>query len=320
MVLKGPSPIASHESMLRLARRALVFLVLGAMLTILSSWAIHAVQFRRAWLGSMSSGSFDRPPTNVELIDGSTAVSSQPAVSLKPQWVTWEPSDTSGAQRHLWNELDIDAAWRSSRTPPTELDPLPREPFPGKPYFALRPRFGWRSGISTIFSKRSEWAEATQKRTDHTDTETLLIYRVGWPFHAMQVATYSVERESEDVWPNLRLLGFSHGPRRTTLVAVPKHSFNAGLELWTRPNPSSTGSFSWSAGPGPLDRFALPMAPLGAGYAANTLVFAVLVGVLWQIPARVRWLHRRLKGRCTRCGYDITGLTTCPECGHSAAP
>lgn len=63
----------------------------------------------------------------------------------------------------------------------------------------------------------------------------------------------------------------------------------------------------------------LPLRPLWPGFAANTVVYAIVVAMVWRGPGRVRgWLRRR-HGRCAGCGYDLAGLasgTTCPECGE----
>jgi hypothetical protein len=50
--------------------------------------------------------------------------------------------------------------------------------------------------------------------------------------------------------------------------------------------------------------------------------WAVLAGLLFMTRLLlevvvVRWLPRRIPGRCARCGYDLTGNVSgrCPECG-----
>lgn len=47
------------------------------------------------------------------------------------------------------------------------------------------------------------------------------------------------------------------------------------------------------------------------GNVAVALGFATLVSI-----ARIgRFYHQRRRGRCVRCGYELSGLVRCPECG-----
>jgi hypothetical protein len=67
-----------------------------------------------------------------------------------------------------------------------------------------------------------------------------------------------------------------------------------------------------------LGRIGLPLFPLWPGFALNTIFYAALAWILWQIPLALRRHRRRRAGRCTRCNYDLKGLppgSPCPECG-----
>ncbi len=62
----------------------------------------------------------------------------------------------------------------------------------------------------------------------------------------------------------------------------------------------------------------LPGDPVWTGFTLNTLLYA---SILFLATGGVRKLkqHRRFsRGLCPRCAYDLTGLTTCPECGRPA--
>jgi hypothetical protein len=63
----------------------------------------------------------------------------------------------------------------------------------------------------------------------------------------------------------------------------------------------------------PHDR--LPLTPLHAGFAINTLFYAAILALPMSVfPVRRRLRARR--GRCPTCGYDRAGLKgDCPECG-----
>lgn len=60
----------------------------------------------------------------------------------------------------------------------------------------------------------------------------------------------------------------------------------------------------------------LPSIPIWPGVLANTLVYSTLwlAGVLSLM--RLKTAVRRRRGLCPACGYDLTGTTSCPECGH----
>lgn len=66
------------------------------------------------------------------------------------------------------------------------------------------------------------------------------------------------------------------------------------------------------------------------GYARNLWSLALWAALLWSlrwvpsIPRRIRAANqqrlahaRTARGQCPRCGYDLKGLTLCPECGQS---
>ncbi len=63
------------------------------------------------------------------------------------------------------------------------------------------------------------------------------------------------------------------------------------------------------------DAIRIPLLPIWPGLAANTAIFASL----WAIPTltipAIRRHRRARAGRCHACGYDITTLPRCPECG-----
>ena len=62
-----------------------------------------------------------------------------------------------------------------------------------------------------------------------------------------------------------------------------------------------------------------PLRPIPFGILINTAVFggAMFVG-LFVVPAFTRRLIRARRGRCPRCGYDLTDSPgACPECGRT---
>jgi len=61
---------------------------------------------------------------------------------------------------------------------------------------------------------------------------------------------------------------------------------------------------------------ALPLYPIWRGLAAGTVVFSLVILAVHQVAGNANRLRRPRLGRCSYCGYDLTGITgPCPECG-----
>lgn len=101
-------------------------------------------------------------------------------------------------------------------------------------------------------------------------------------------------------------------------AGLPLHAFHAWTDDWRTPRtpqtPPGASALHW--------RFAVdirgtvfPYRPMPLGFTVNTLLYAALLFLL-TLGLSVFKRRRRLRGGlCVRCGYDITGLTACPECG-----
>jgi len=63
----------------------------------------------------------------------------------------------------------------------------------------------------------------------------------------------------------------------------------------------------------------LPYYPLWPGFIANTLIYAALWWLLFTGLVAARRARRVRRGLCTRCAYDLRGVTlgVCPECGQA---
>jgi hypothetical protein len=62
----------------------------------------------------------------------------------------------------------------------------------------------------------------------------------------------------------------------------------------------------------------LPCRVVASGLATGSLFYAVPWWVVLLVPGEVIRRHRRRRGLCLACGYDLRGLTVganCPECG-----
>jgi hypothetical protein len=61
----------------------------------------------------------------------------------------------------------------------------------------------------------------------------------------------------------------------------------------------------------------LPTAPIWPGFAINTLLYGVILWLLFAATGMVRRRRRIERGLCPRCTYDLRGALAdgCPECG-----
>jgi len=118
-------------------------------------------------------------------------------------------------------------------------------------------------------------------------------------------------------------VGTAGGWPRRSLIAVQSKRFAGHPDAELRPIPPS---FIAPRGLLPNERWfhasrnCVPLSPLAAGFAINTLFYtAILALPLSVFPIRRRLRTRR--GRCLKCGYDLAGLVSadaaapCPECG-----
>lgn len=65
----------------------------------------------------------------------------------------------------------------------------------------------------------------------------------------------------------------------------------------------------------------IPLAPMPAGLAINTLFWGGIPAALGLTFAGGGAVRRRRRGWCVACGYDLAGSPgACPECGRGVAP
>lgn len=70
---------------------------------------------------------------------------------------------------------------------------------------------------------------------------------------------------------------------------------------------------SWGA-----DYRTMPIFPIWSGLLVNTALYASLVWLATFGLGIARRAKRTRRGRCAECGYELAGLTKCPECGTEA--
>lgn len=117
-------------------------------------------------------------------------------------------------------------------------------------------------------------------------------------------------------WPLLAL----RSTGRADLVAGPpnEHGLPTSIDTHEQAWDAIVIPWPWPGQPHRWtpDTLALPYRPL-PGLAINTIVFAMLWGVVLFAPGAARRAMRRALNRCTACGYALGGQPQpgCPECG-----
>ncbi len=93
---------------------------------------------------------------------------------------------------------------------------------------------------------------------------------------------------------------------------------------WVRRFSDGTDRRRWAIdlggtqGPIGLPR-ALPLRPIPIGFFVDSLLYATCVWLMLSVPFDVRRMIRCKRGRCMKCGYDLSHAVhdVCPECGVS---
>ncbi len=131
---------------------------------------------------------------------------------------------------------------------------------------------------------------------DAVPVETYMAF--GWPFPALHYRVVTNKEAPGHLFFEPVTMVFPNNPEPEWLVGG-----RSGL----RGN-------SWLGLPGRH----LPLSPSPLGFIANTLLASV---VIWLVAGGWKDVHRVMRlrrGSCVRCGYDMRGLSVCPECGLSA--
>lgn len=152
----------------------------------------------------------------------------------------------------------------------------------------------WGPGIrSDLISEQIWMGSSLGMTTDGRRQWTITHVRVGFPMYAMRWLDFASHLPGEHAGP----------VRRAWLMGVNVESSLARLIPARR-----------------VDR-RLPLRPIAAGFAVNTLFYAAMAWGGWAGARAIRGAARRRKGLCEHCGYPRPapragpGVERCPECG-----
>ncbi len=181
-------------------------------------------------------------------------------------------------------------AWAVQRADVTGATALHRRVEQDGRWFPGAVRIPWWSRANTAPTPE-EVERQVQTQGDWMVTEVAY----GWPFKSFRY---------EHVWTT-HPVGFSG--RLYYFKEV-----RGGLIL-VQP-PAGATSYRWRQ-----SMHAMPLEPIGAGFAANALLFGFAVWLPFQVRRVLRLRFRRRRGLCGECGYDLRGhgseTIRCPECG-----
>lgn len=93
------------------------------------------------------------------------------------------------------------------------------------------------------------------------------------------------------------------------------NAIRSGIEITI---PSSMGIALRGNGPRTQRWTMLPLQPLPLGFTINTLFYASLLAAPVLGFATLKRRRRAKRGLCIGCGYEVTGVDVCPECGRQA--
>jgi len=169
-------------------------------------------------------------------------------------------------------------------------------------YFAHHRAFGFHS-FTTISGPSDFGLDVGVK---HAPPEKLMPAWVGEDFLVRDLPVDTIESETwvASGWP------------RVSMVYLNGMSMDFVPGTVTTPRQSWRWSLKIDSILGQTGR--LPLRPLWPGFLISTLVYASACWLLLATPGGVRRWRRKQRGLCSLCGYDLSGLETCPECGETA--
>jgi hypothetical protein len=145
-------------------------------------------------------------------------------------------------------------------------------------------------------------ADAVTERVSSTTTNLFQTHVPSWSrLHLESDLEWTIAIEDGRGWPSIALCS------ETNMVMLPSggHSGTVQFGIATR----RTGD--------PRLYRVMPLRPIWAGFAINTIFYAAILWGMFALPLALRRRRRVKRGLCPACGYDLRGSASqnCPECG-----
>lgn len=179
-----------------------------------------------------------------------------------------------------WAPLPAAATFQKLKEGPLDRVWMRPPDWPAPNVIARRTAIGRENWQFNYFADVSGSAQVTGDYATH-------LFRVGWPFLTLENSTGYRDGAGPlaDYWGQ-RTLVFPDRVR-------PAWTFRMGREYATY----------------------IPTRPMWMGIVFNTIIYATLVGSSILLLGHLRRVRRRRRVLCVRCGYPVSGIAMCPECG-----
>lgn len=152
---------------------------------------------------------------------------------------------------------------------------------------------------SRVYAK-NPWPRSVERLNYFSELRPLLVMEetyAGWPAYALR----------------MQILDFVRPRTAVTHRALrPSSLRRQRIITWSIPLPMQVALTAnlWQTS-------ALPVVPVWPGFLINSVFWGALVTILVWLKCDLPQVIRNRRGRCTACGYNLSGLTRCPECGHA---
>lgn len=139
------------------------------------------------------------------------------------------------------------------------------------------------------------------------DQDRVFVRSSGWPWRALSCAVLVERQASAPVITRRPDGNIDIRYRPIVITWMPAEGWQAGL-----PVPESLVVQHASV---QMPERRLPIVPVLPGFALNVIAYATIAWLVLFAPRLYVRHVRRCEGQCAACGYDLAGLSSCPECG-----